>query len=675
MSKYDLSPIHPTVDLRDMLRSNIIARCLEHLDRARQNRTKVLRSGSTAAYCDRIIGTMEDYYAGMPVGANGAPPAARLVSSFDKQGYTLQNVIFESFPGWEVNATVYVPLDFRPPFPAVVVPVGHSGKQFDHYQLPCQYFAKCGYLAVLFDPPGQSGEKQPGNDHFVDGVRCYLVGETSSRYFIADALRCIDYLETRDDVDLSQGVAMTGVSGGGTTTIAAGLIDDRITVVGPSCCHSPSAELDLEQCYSGCPETHMWARYALGLDDLDLVCAMAPKPMLLMAGEYDEVFLIEDVKTLAAEVGEFYQSAGASEAYQFYVSPSGHGYTLDQARAFVEFMDKHLLRCDMTREWPSGELTLDSYEQIMCKPRSDVNMQTLTLQRAQELQSKREVSPESIFAAVWKLANIEDLAAVPEAIVSRPFAIWDYSLQHVLLRPEPGIELPATYVSPQDGTGLTVVHFDDDGRDRLLKSGGLLTNVIGFMQEDARRCNVLSVDLRGCGDSAPCMYPYDLAGWGSPDRCNSYLSAELGDSVLGMRIRDGLSAVAYARATRAGNVLVSGCGLGGVVALHVAAVDASVSGVVSWDILSSFISLLQEEHWTWPTEAFFPNVLLHYDIPELVTCLDRPVRILRPLDGAGHALNKETIAALNRAARREIYLCGSDEQIRDAFSQVFELAG
>ena len=47
-------------------------------------------------------------------------------------------------------------------------------------------------LAVLFDPPGQASEKQTGNDHFIDGVRCYLVGETSSRYFVADALRCID---------------------------------------------------------------------------------------------------------------------------------------------------------------------------------------------------------------------------------------------------------------------------------------------------------------------------------------------------------------------------------------------------------------------------------------------------------------------------------------------------
>ena len=172
---------------------------------------------------------MRGFYGALPVGSDAEPVQATEVSRFVKAGYRLENVLFDSFPGWQVNATVYVPLDFAPPFPAVVIPVGHSGKQFDNYQLPAQYFARCGYLAVLFDPPGQASEKQPGNDHFTDGVRPYLVGETSSQYFVADALRCIDYLETRSDVDLSRGVAMTGVSGGGTTTTLATLLDDRIT--------------------------------------------------------------------------------------------------------------------------------------------------------------------------------------------------------------------------------------------------------------------------------------------------------------------------------------------------------------------------------------------------------------------------------------------------------------
>ena len=50
--------------------------------------------------------------------------AILLVSAHDREGYRLENVLFDSFPGWEVNATVYVPRGFAPPYPAVVVPVG-----------------------------------------------------------------------------------------------------------------------------------------------------------------------------------------------------------------------------------------------------------------------------------------------------------------------------------------------------------------------------------------------------------------------------------------------------------------------------------------------------------------------------------------------------------------------
>ncbi len=318
----------------------------------------------------------------------------------------------------------------------------------------------------------------------------------------------------------------------------------------------------------------------------------------------------------------------------------------------------------------------------MCKPRNDVNMRTLTLDRAEELAAGRSVCADSVTSAVRTLANVEDPMGrdlesrpirVPDSTVSTPFAIWDYSMQHVLLKPEPGIELPATCVVPAADSDCSIVHFDDDGRDRLLVSGGMLTHVIGFMGDGSIRRSVLSVDLRGCGNSAPCTYPYDLAGWGSPDRCVSYLSAELGDSVLGMRIRDGLSSVSYARedcSSDTGRMIVSGCGLGGVVALHVAAADPSVGGVVVWDCLSSFAALLREEYWSWPAVSFFPNVLLHYDIPELVSSLRCPVRIVRPLDGAGRGLDDETISELNRSAGRDIYVNGPDEVIKDAFSQV-----
>lgn len=677
MSKYDLKSIVPSVDIKDMLRSHIVRRSSESLKASAVLRSQELEAGRFVDFKNRILSSIDDYYFAMPVGVNAPKPQVKLVSTYEKNGYKLENVLFDSFSGWEVNATVYVPLNFEPPFPAVIVPVGHSGKQFDNYQFPCQYFARCGFLTISFDPPGQSSEKQEGNDHFVDGVRCYIVGETSSQYFIADAIRCIDYLETRNDVDMSNGVAMTGVSGGGTTTITAGLLDDRITVVGPSCCLSPDSELFLEQCYCNCPETQMFARHGRGIDDVDLACAMAPKPMLIMTGEFDEVFNLDDAKTLSIEVEKSYKSAGTPNAYEFYVCPNGHCYSIDQVQVFVKFMDKHYLKrqLDQTRTWPQEELILDPYEDIQCHPRLDVNMRTLTLDRAKHLAQNREVSSEKIASSILKLANIDSEVSIPESIKSRPFLMWHYWYQQFIIKPEEGIEIPATYIAPEDEHAVTVVHFDDTGRNTLLQRYGLLARLSGYVADDVRRCGVISFDLRGWGDSASCMYPYDMAPWAGIDRSLAYASVALGDSVMGMRIRDGLSAVAFVKnteETKGRKVIVSGRGLGGVVALHVAAADPDVAGVVAWDSLVGFMSLLEEKQYTWPADTFFPNVLLYQDIPELVECLNRPVKIINPLDGVEQALKSDAIKELNRKTGNDTYSIGSDEDVINAFYEVMD---
>jgi dienelactone hydrolase len=675
-------PIQPSFDLRDMLRQHIITRSLACMDAAAERRRRALAEGAFAAYRGAIRAAVAGFYGTLPVGEHGGPVRAKEVSRIERRGkdgrsgpgYRLENVLFDSFPGWEVNATVYVPLDFAPPYPAVIIPVGHSGKQFESYQLPAQYFAACGYLAVVFDPPGQASEKQPGNDHFVDGVRGYPLGQTSSRYFVADALRCIDYVAERPDVDISNGVAMTGISGGGTTTTLATLLDDRIRVAAPSCCLTPLADLDISQCYAGCPETHMWRRYTEGVDEVDLLAAAAPVPLLVMAGEHDEVFHIADTRRLAEEVAAFYRGAGMGERFEFFADRSGHAYTLEQARRFVRFADRWLAGQPERGlpDLPPNSFSLDPYEMIQCHPRQDVHMRSLAAGRAAELEAARDHDPAAILAAAREVSHATGLEPQMAADCGEPFPVWTHGWQQVLLRPEPGIELPATLLVPLAAGGAgpahtAILHFDDRGRNRLLYRHGPIARAAGFLEHDGPWRAVLSVDLRGWGDSAPAVYPYEMAGWGGIDRYVAYATAALGDPVLAMRMRDGLAGLAFLRGQPgidAARIVVSGCGLGGVVALHVAAMaassDAQVYGVVAWDMPSSFRMLVEAEHYTWPADAFLPNVLLHYDLPELAAALRCRVALINPLDNAGAALSAEAVAALNAACGKTVYHAVSD---------------
>jgi pimeloyl-ACP methyl ester carboxylesterase len=156
--------------------------------------------------------------------------------------------------------------------------------------------------------------------------------------------------------------------------------------------------------------------------------------------------------------------------------------------------------------------------------------------------------------------------------------------------------------------------------------------VLGLHNPDpGERLNALAVDLRGWGDSAPALYPYDMVGWGAPDRIISYMCAALGDPLLSQRTRDALAALAWLRVQGMERIVIAGFGLAGWVALHAAAIDGNVSGVVTAYMPASLHDLVEAERYDWPAGAFWPEMLKHYDIPELAGALSCPVRIFHPL--------------------------------------------
>jgi dienelactone hydrolase len=668
--------IPPKTDLREMLREHVVTRSLACMETATARRTQATASPhAREEYRSTIRSAVRGFYGDLPAGAAAPPPLVTLVSVFVYPCFRVENIRFESWPGWEVNASVFVPVGSGP-FPVVICPCGHGPKTQAPHQLPPAYFARAGYLAIAFDPP-MFGEKAVGNNHFNDGVRDYLIGRTSSRYFVSDAIRCIDYAATRADADLSRGVAMTGVSGGGTTTTFAALLDDRITVTGPACCIVPLADLDITQCYAGCTETHMIGRYAEGIDEVDLICAAAPTPCLLMAGAKDEVYRIEDTRRLADLAAGFYAASDASERFVFSVDPGGHDYPLEQARAFTRFMNRWL-RGEPDRavpELPDAAFAMLPDDELRCHPRADVNMLTLAAAEAVALAAARDRSRAAVRRAAAAVAGVTGPAAAPEAEVGAPFQVWTHDWRSVMLRPEPGIELPATLLTAHAaGPRPAILHLDAAGRHRLLHRHGCLSAAMRFLGGARPVFNLLTVDLRGWGDTAPGMYPYEMASWGSVDRCLAYATAALGDPIMAMRIRDALSALAWLRArpeVAQDRVVVTGSGVAAIVALHVAAIDTEIAGVVAWDGLSSFHSLIAAELYPWPADAFLPNALKRYDLPDLAAAAACPVRLLGLRDGAGAAVADDETRAYREAPQVKVGADAGAEAIVAAIHDLF----
>ena len=305
---------------------------------------------------------------------------------------------------------------------------------------------------------------------------------------------------------------------------------------------------------------------------------------------------------------------------------------------------------------------------MRCFPNQIVNMQTMTLHRAKELEAKRSRDPTHIRSAASAVVHAVRSVQVPEAVTGLPFRVWTHEWQQIALYHEEDIELPGTFLYPHiDHPAAVVIHFDDQGRNRLLHHHGLLSQTARFLSFDKAHHAVFSVDLRGWGDSAPAIYPYDIAPWGGLDRYLAYTSAALGDSMLAMRIRDALVALSYLRTRseiRHDRIVVTGCGLGGVVALHVAAITGKdLAAVVVWDSLVSFQALLEAPGYAWPADAFLPNVLLHYDLPDLASALPCSVQIVNPRDGNRRILSSEAVAALNASVNRTLYVVTADDRV------------
>ncbi|MGH9720121.1 MAG: alpha/beta hydrolase, partial [Bryobacteraceae bacterium] len=170
------------------------------------------------------------------------PLNARTLGSFERPGYRMEKVLYESVPGLHIPANLYIPSSAKPPYPGVLFQMGHSlnGKANEGYQRCCQGLAKLGYVVLAFDPMGQ-GERtyypnatltrtrlsSADDEHTTPGRQMLLLGDTSTRMQTWDAVRSLDYLASLPYVDPKR-LASTGQSGGGTLTMFLAAVDDRL---------------------------------------------------------------------------------------------------------------------------------------------------------------------------------------------------------------------------------------------------------------------------------------------------------------------------------------------------------------------------------------------------------------------------------------------------------------
>ncbi|WP_164821441.1 alpha/beta hydrolase family protein [Paenibacillus koleovorans] len=566
-----------------------------------------------------------------------------------RKGYTIEKLLLESRPGVWISSNLYRPHASTQDAPsaAVLFLCGHhdQGKHDPEYQMVCQILVQAGLVVLAIDPLGQGERLQydelgtegsvigPGVwEHEYAGALCFPLGGSLARYFVTDAMRAMDYLSARPEVDPSR-IGVTGNSGGGMQTAMMMMSDSRVAAAAPATfVMSRRAFLYADRSQDA---EQIWPGFsALGLDHEDLLLAVAPKPVLVLAAAYD-FFPIEGTLATVDRVRRFWEAYGAKERLCLFIDESVHAYTQRMAVKAAVFFAEHLRGVRLEGYEPEVEVLAPS--ELWCTPEGRLltapslderrsTIHDILYLEAAALQAYRHerigaeagrMAEEYLRHAVFKdrqsgplhprlymlNTHVEELSVYSALWRSQP-AMFNYGLvfRDVRRREE---RLPVTIAVWAGGTHCLQPHWD------------------WIRRTCAEGRSVIVLDVSGAGALTPPPFHREdpLATFEAIHKLTIDLFW-LGDSLAALRVYDVLRALelpSHLPLIDSGDIRLYGHGRHGLYARLAAALDNRVSRLEWQEPLPSLMSLIAPRYY----EArdvyclLLPGMLQAFDWPEL----------------------------------------------------------
>jgi cephalosporin-C deacetylase-like acetyl esterase len=634
----------------DMLLTYLAAKMNALAARWDEERAKIKTAAALEARNSFVREKFRQMIHGLPERSALTPVVVRI---HERDGYRIENVMFQSRPNFWVTGNLYVPTSGKGPFPAVISPCGHYAlaRMDPEYQFAYLNMVKAGFVVLAYDPIGQGERRQywnpetgtadipdPVYEHSMPGQALLLMGQDLTHYRVWDGMRAIDYLETRSEVDPRR-IACAGHSGGGTLTLFISALDERIkcavvneggtthrwpleirpeTRIGPS---------DVEQ--------NFFPAAVYGIDLCDLHVAIAPRPLLALIEDYSPRFNLA-----AGHILTRYQQFGVPEKFGTEVATDPHSWTMKLRIASTDWLSRWLY--DRPGPTSEPEFEPEKPETLHCTPNGSLRYSgrgdTIfsILAKEQQRLPPAPKSPASA-AAIREIIRYRksDTPLAPRLLGSTPRK--GYKVEKLEFLSEPGIYIPAWVFLPDGlaGPKQPTLYVNEAGKEAEGREFGLYERL-------ARKGElVIAMDVRGIGATRPPHSPpgerrNEFTHLFDVETAMTYYTWYMDESLFGMRVADVIRGVDYAL-SRADvskeGVRVAGQGAGALWALYAAALDPRITSVVAERGLVSYRALAQTDRYTHSAGIFVRDVLKHFDLPQVAAAIaPRPLTLVSPVD-------------------------------------------
>ena len=590
------------------------------------------------------------------------PLRSRIVKSFEREGYRVENILLETRPDYWIPGNLYVPTRGKGPYPGIVSPCGHEvpGRMYVTFQCAHTTLAREGFVVWTYDPPEEgerrhywnpmTGQNEIGGPvtwaHELEGQLLILIGEALTHYRIWDGMCGVDFLSSRPEVDPKR-IGCTGQSGGGLYTVFLTALDSRIAcgASNQGGCENrwpielgPYSPLDL-----GDIDQQIFPAAIYGIDQADFLMGIAPRPMLMTTSYFDTPF-----NKLAETVRERYRLLGAPEKFAIAASEDPHFWTVKLRLASVDW----LCRWFYGRPGPKEEPPFrpEPAENLYCTVNGSMDYSqrgqtiiSLLFRKQAKLPPERPLPTTPAALDEYRAQMRSDIKRMlrwaeasqpvaPRAEIMTPRK--GYRVEKLAFLSEPGIYVPTWVFIPDkyQGRKPAVVFASDAG----LEDEGL---EFGTLEGLVRHGHMLvAVDVRGIGLTQT-QHPSEEV----PGRFHQVEDAEevfthwawhMDECLFGMRVRDVLCSVDYAL-TRSEvdpqGVMAVGRGMGALWVLYAAALDDRIRSAVCYQGLLSYRALTSVDRYTHESSVFVRDVLTAFDLPQVAAAAaPRRLTILEP---------------------------------------------